>query len=369
MLDYSLRGSPLILRTGITSPRKYVYPPEPCFQLFNAVVKPKSHLDDLQSLQLPLPSRYDSYALRKRPRTGLPNVKHVDVRKRKSIRDIEDIFTPRELEAELDLFAPEVGPVASSSAMQPALAPPSNAPDTTRFDPTRFTTRGTTARLSIRLTPDDSPSSAPQRDDLPNLLWGIMPMHTAYSVLSRKHIMPLMYKLESLGMHRGKLALVVDSDRRTNVLHLSFPSRSAEDLRHILGETLDDPLFVVSEWTDAARRVDRGSLSGLGLPSRMDASRRSGLAAPVGLIPSPTSSGVVHRRAQRVHEWTRGITRAGSATHESEDKTWSARSAISSAITSAACTSFGADSTSGSEEVHDEWETASEWSEVDGDGM
>jgi hypothetical protein len=369
MLDYSLRGSPLVLRTGITSPRKYFHPPEPSFQLFNAVVKPISHLTQLRTLQLPLPSRYDSFVLRKRARHGLPNLKHVDVGKRKSIRDVEDIFTPRELQAELDFYAPEVEPTVSSSAPTPAPAPVPDIANATRFDPARYITPRSTACLSIRLVPDVSPS--PPRDDLPNLLWGIMPTHTAYSVLSRKQVMPLMYKIESLGLDRGALAMAADFDRRTNVLHLSFPSRSAEDMQHILGETLDDPLFVVSEWADAGTRADRGSLRGLGLPSRAQQgyresrTRQAEPAAPSRLVSSPISSSVSNRRARRVREWNEGVSRSVSAGRKSEEKTWSARSAISSAITSATRSSSGSSSNPSSEAGEEEWETASEWSEGD----
>ncbi|ODN80750.1 hypothetical protein L202_02906 [Cryptococcus amylolentus CBS 6039] len=80
---------------------------------------------------------------------------------------------------------------------------------------------------------------------LARLTTGILPIHSAFSLHSSTRILPLLNKLESLGVlefHPGSplvhAEVLRDADGQPDILRLVFQDRSVGDVRELLGESL-----------------------------------------------------------------------------------------------------------------------------------
>lgn len=106
-----------------------------------------------------------------------------------------------------------------------------------------------------------------------HLTEGVMPIMEAFSMLGSTRVIPLLAKLESLGIINNEevdgpvtyAEVVYDAERRPNELNIVFLYRSEADVRMILGESLE----AQSTWFEFVERVDSDSSSSSSIGSLM----------------------------------------------------------------------------------------------------
>ncbi|WVQ73835.1 hypothetical protein IAR50_003416 [Cryptococcus sp. DSM 104548] len=147
--------------------------------------------------------------------------------------------------ADLHHYFPLIAAVAAEESKTPL--PP--LPET-------LTTAGKTTVLSLPLSPSLEALLHPTSDlsysetsigvhILARLTAGILPIHSAFSLHSSTRIIPLLNKLESLGVldfHPGSPSVhahvLRDADGQPDILRLVFEERSVANVRELLGESL-----------------------------------------------------------------------------------------------------------------------------------
>ncbi|KAK1920963.1 hypothetical protein DB88DRAFT_501686 [Papiliotrema laurentii] len=173
---------------------------------------------------------------RKLPHCLLSRQNNVDVGPKRSIRDIEYYFTPPQV-AEFAHYFPIRG-------RAPVVAP-------TPILPEMLVTPDVYTTLQIALDPveDDSRSTLEVSyaaaevgvTVFSDLLRGIIPLMQAFSSHASTKVNPLLYRLQSLGVfdETGDTTPKISSvqlDGVASALSITFPNRSIDDVRALLGE-------------------------------------------------------------------------------------------------------------------------------------
>ena len=97
-----------------------------------------------------------------------------------------------------------------------------------------------------------------------NLLKGVLPLHELYSLHESTHVLPLLYKLTSLGVlstdlgpKTARLEVIPDYEGRPDILHIVFPHRSPKDIRILLADTLgEEAWYALYESTPLSAEED-----------------------------------------------------------------------------------------------------------------
>lgn len=364
-LPLPLSSQPFAAQLGLTSPSlcpsSPSHPkltPKARFRHIHRLLYPLAGSPDLN---LPLPSRYESFRLRKRRRTGRPDVRNVDIGKRRSIRDIEEIFTPVQLEKEMEIYAPVVSvrpvePVTVGDLVDSAGVKSASAP----LDPSRQVTPGYTTCLSIRLIPT-AIAPKPAASPYPDLFAGMLSTLQSFDKLSRQHIMPLMYRIQSLGLDRGDTPMQMTFDCSRSCLCLTFPGRSTEDLKVLFGDMLVGGKIGMSEWRDDDMAVmPKGGereekLDQLGLPP-------NGVRRSVASILRPRLRRKSSGRMRDIRAWAYTVGKLARGRCGTPSDRSSTKSSKSSVGSSAGSTLSDRGLLRGAEdsERENEWETAKE---------
>ncbi|ORY25805.1 hypothetical protein BCR39DRAFT_542807 [Naematelia encephala] len=166
-------------------------------------------------------------------------------------------------------------------------------PSSTQTDPTlpprsdELITHGTLAILQIPLSPDFSPNLQALFTPTPDLTFdesmigvtvlskltrGLMPIHEAFGLYQSHRVLPLLYKLDGLGLLDARDQIVNteleaehDLDGRLTCMRIVFHERSVSDIRRLLGETLKDE--EEGQWWSLwqEKNLPSETLGGLGL--------------------------------------------------------------------------------------------------------
>ena len=133
--------------------------------------------------------------------------------------------------------------------------------------PEHLVTLGFTTVLSVALSPSLEALLAPATENtwaeaeigisiLARLTRGILPMHEAFSSYGSTRLIPLLVKLQGLGVidtadintASTHLDAVFDADGRLDILNIVFDGRSEADVRALLGETLTASQDAERQW-------------------------------------------------------------------------------------------------------------------------
>ncbi|WVR04004.1 hypothetical protein IAU60_001003 [Kwoniella sp. DSM 27419] len=181
---------------------------------------------------LPRPSRYTPYS-------SLARSRHQRRQRRPTCSSIDSSFI-REIQHYFPL------PVRASVEVEISLPP----------TPETLVTEGKTTILALPLSPSleallSPTAQLPYADTsigihiLARLTQGLFPIHNAFSLHSSTRIIPLLTKLDNLGVldfhpasPRTEAEVVEDGEGRPDILRLVFHDRSVEDIKALLGESL-----------------------------------------------------------------------------------------------------------------------------------